>query len=290
MKDEGSGQLIERLRELAAGNPGLKEYTVVYETLLPLLRGAGTMVAPVELSVEEASEKLGKGLFLLHDVELDIDMEGFRSLMIRLAEALEKRGEEQYPLAGQAGRIRSYLEGDLFDLGSFLLRLAGSKGVPEGAEESAPGLDADLLRTLGWSAFRTCLKALQQQLAPLVDVADWDKGHCFVCGAAAGLAELRGNNQSRHLRCSQCFADWPVRRLQCIYCCNDDHRSLGFLYEENKENGNKVEVCDRCRGYIKVLPSFDPLPAEMLIVEDLATLPLDFIAMDRGYARSEAVG
>ena len=47
----------------------------------------------------------------------------------------------------------------------------------------------------------------------------------------------------------------------------------------------RVEVCDKCNGYLKVVFSFAPTPPEMLPVEDLATLHLDYIAQGRGYAR-----
>jgi FdhE protein len=46
-----------------------------------------------------------------------------------------------------------------------------------------------------------------------------------------------------------------------------------------------VEICDNCHGYLKVIAAFSPTPVEMLAVEDLATLHLDYIAHARGYAR-----
>ncbi|MGE5172370.1 MAG: formate dehydrogenase accessory protein FdhE, partial [Betaproteobacteria bacterium] len=47
----------------------------------------------------------------------------------------------------------------------------------------------------------------------------------------------------------------------------------------------RVEACDKCHGCLKVISSFSPTPPEMLPVEDLATLHLDYIARERGYAR-----
>jgi formate dehydrogenase maturation protein FdhE len=49
-------------------------------------------------------------------------------------------------------------------------------------------------------------------------------------------------------------------------------------------------MCDNCHGYLKVITSFGPTPPEMLIVEDLATLHLDYIAQERGYERSSYPG
>ena len=45
----------------------------------------------------------------------------------------------------------------------------------------------------------------------------------------------------------------------------------------------RVEACDRCRGYVKAIDAFDPTPPEMLAAEDLATLHLDAAARSRGF-------
>jgi FdhE protein len=106
-----------------------------------------------------------------------------------------------------------------------------------------------------------------------------------MCGAAATLAELQENDQVKHLRCGSCGADWEVRRLQCIYCGNEDHRTLPHLFEEKDLERIQLEACDKCKGYLKVIASFRPALVEMLAVEDLATLHLDYIATARGYTR-----
>jgi len=51
-----------------------------------------------------------------------------------------------------------------------------------------------------------------------------------------------------------------------------------------------VEVCDRCKGYLKVIVSFTPTPADLLPIEDLATLHLDYIAQAHGYKRAAGHG
>ncbi len=45
-----------------------------------------------------------------------------------------------------------------------------------------------------------------------------------------------------------------------------------------------------CGGYLKEISSFTPTPPEMLVVEDLATLHLDFIAQQMGYVKSTQYG
>ena len=70
-----------------------------------------------------------------------------------------------------------------------------------------------------------------------------------------------------------------------MYCGNEDHNTLGYLYSENQREKMRVEVCDKCQGYLKVIAAFTPTPPGMLPAEDLATLHLDYIAQERGYSR-----
>ena len=51
----------------------------------------------------------------------------------------------------------------------------------------------------------------------------------------------------------------------------------------------RVEVCDLCHGYIKVISAYSPTLPEMLAIEDLATLHLDYIAQANGCSRTQAI-
>jgi len=281
---------LTRLRKVATDRPELREAALAYEIMIPILRHADLITAPAAFSSADVAAKMDKGLFLLQGIELDIDGKAYSDLVLKLAEALAALGSKNYSRAEAADEIAGALKNNAFDACILLKYVAGLDRDWVRALALNHNLDPDLLWTLGSTAIRPALRGLQRQLTPLANAAGWGKGYCFVCGATAALAELRGNNQSRHLRCGQCGADWPVRRLQCIYCGNDDHRSLGFLYAENHNDPARLEVCDSCSGYIKVISSFDPLPPDLLTVEDLITLHLDFIAMERGYSHGPASG
>jgi formate dehydrogenase accessory protein FdhE len=146
-------------------------------------------------------------------------------------------------------------------------------------------LDPGLLMTLLQNAIKPALRAWRRRLSPLAKSVWWDKGICFVCGAPATLAELQGNDQAKHLRCGACGADWQVRRMQCAQCGNEDHKTQHYLYAEGQRDTMRVEVCDACKGYIKVIASFSPLPTELIPIEDLATIHLDVLAQKQGYVR-----
>ena len=118
----------------------------------------------------------------------------------------------------------------------------------------------------------------------------WQRGYCPVCGAWPSLAELRGIERERRLRCGCCGADWPLPLLHCAFCGELDHEKLGALQPEGEEQLRRVETCESCRGYLKSAATFDALPIRALVLLDLTTIPLDLVAQERGYARPARLG
>jgi FdhE protein len=278
-----SDSLLQRLQALVVQSPGLKDAVRLYEVILPLLESADLHAEPVSMSPDQTREKLAGGVPLLHDVELHLDYAEARSLMLKLASALEKVSESR---RYACERIRQALEEDKLEMGLLMAGIAAGVQEPEKALLRPPGLDAEFVWTLARYVFKPALHAWSRQLSPFIEGAQWNRGNCPVCGSLPVLGELRDNHLSKHLRCGHCGADWPFRRLQCLYCGNEEHLTLGFLYEEPRRDTMRVEFCDRCRGYLKVIVSFAPTPPDHLPVQDLATLHLDYIAEERGYRKT----
>jgi FdhE protein len=276
--------LLQRLQALAVQSPDLKDAVRLYEVILPIIEAADLHAEPVSISPDQARAKLAGGFPLLHDVKLHLDYAEARSLMLKLASALEKVSKSRRYACRRIGQA---LEEDKLEM-SLLMT-----GIAAGDEESVRsivqplGLDAGLVWTLARYVFRPAMHAWRRQLSPLIEGAPWSRGHCPICGSLPVLGELQNNHLSKHLRCGQCGADWPFRRMQCLYCENEDHLALGYLYEESRQDTMRVEICNRCRGYLKVIVSFTATPPEHLSIEDLATLHLDYIAEGRGYRRTD---
>lgn len=290
--------VIQRLRTLAKESPELKDAARLYEAILPLLRDADLHAGTLSLTIEQAREKMESGAPLLSGLDLDLDVEAVRALMIELAAAVEKAGKVHQPLklrlpwlsatpelVTAARRIRTALEDNTLEIGSLLSHVAAGDKDAVASVSKDLGLDPGLTVTLTQNALKPALRAWFGQLRPFVKGIPWRKSACFVCGAAATLAELQGNDQVKHLRCGSCGADWQVRRLQCIYCGNEDHRTLTHLFEEKYREGMQLEACEKCKGYLKVIAAFSPTIVEFLAIEDLATLHFDCIAKERGYTR-----
>ena len=282
MSDRSAGgidPIVKRLREIGKESPELEEAALAYEAVLPLLRDTDLKVAPVGLTSGQARGKMEEGLHLLHGIGLEIDLHKARELMLLLAGALDKCVKNPH-----VRNVTMALKKDILDVDVLLSETAAGQRESIDAVAEGLGIDPNLLWTLSSFSLRPALQAVRIQLSPLVEGVAWNKGTCYVCGAGALLAELQGNNQVKHLRCGQCGADWHARRLQCTRCGNEDHRTLGYLSPAKKEATMRAEVCEKCRVYLKVIVSFSPSPAEMLSVEDLATVQLDYMAQGRGYA------
>jgi FdhE protein len=97
---------------------------------------------------------------------------------------------------------------------------------------------------------------------------------------------MQGKEAARRLRCGLCGASWFYPRLQCAVCQNDDYRSIGIIRVDGEEEKYRLQTCELCQGYIKIVITFEPTPFDLLAVEDLATLHLDLIADERGFSRT----
>ena len=290
--------IVRRLRAIAQESPDLKYVAQVYEAILLLIRDADLRVATASLTPEDARAKMELGLPLLHDLDLELDVEAVHELMLKLARAIETMIKTNQPHkfrlpwlqapgeTASAGRhIRIVLEENKLDVGALLPHIAaGESGLVFSAAQNLD-VDPGLLMTLSQNALKPALRAWCRQLTPLDRGIPWHKGTCCVCGATATLGELQENDQVKHLRCGSCGADWQFRRLQCMYCGNEDHKTQRYLHAESHRERMHVEVCDACKGYLKVIAAFTPTPPEMLPAEDLATLHLDYIAQEHGYMR-----
>jgi FdhE protein len=151
------------------------------------------------------------------------------------------------------------------------------------------GISPPALASFAHLAVLPLLQACGQFLAPQISPA-WSSTYCPICGAWPALAEVRGLEQTRRLRCARCGADWHTAWLRCAYCGEGDHQRLGALMPEANGEARKVETCATCKGYLKTQATLQALPAYAVALEDLATVALDMVALDRGFTRPAPPG
>ncbi len=139
------------------------------------------------------------------------------------------------------------------------------------------------------------------RLAATLDVALVEQcdipGICPVCASRPVASVLRiGGEQAnlRYLVCSLCATEWNMSRIQCTSCDTDKSVKYLVLQAEaeaqtkggpQSEPAARAETCDECKSYLKIFyqekdPHLDPT------ADDLATLALDLLVDEQGYARS----
>jgi FdhE protein len=216
---------------------------------------------------------------LLHGATLRLDAQGAGRFVRRLFKVAAAGGGTAGPLGAAARTERldalALLEAALSGTARGLQTWAGGLGVP-----------AALLGGVAAVAVTPLLHACRRAWTASVP-AGWDYGSCPICGAWATLAEARGLERSRRLRCGRCGADWRADWLRCVYCDNGDHRTLGALVPEAALEPRTVETCQACGGYLKTVATLAATAADAVALLDLATVELDIAALEHGYARPD---
>jgi FdhE protein len=295
--DPFGSSLHKRLETLTRQSPDLAPAATVQAAMLPLLRAAGAEQAAPDFDPEAARRSLAAGRPVLADQGLSFDLEAAAQLFRRLARAVEnppgRQAGRHSILAGHAGppgslvrNIRVAAERERLDLPALWQALASGDADLLWVHATQAGLDVPWLRLLGENSLKPALRALQSAVSPLVALAEWQRGPCPVCGSPPLIAEIQGKEGGRNLRCGLCAAAWQYPRLKCAYCATTNHLQLGFLSVEGEDEKYRVQTCDACHGYVKAVVTFDPIPEDMLAVEDLATLHLDQLAVERGFSRA----
>lgn len=279
-------EAIAQLARLAEAQPDLCQAASVQAALLRAMYAVPAPVAPYNLTAEEVTARLTEGVPLLRNALLPCTAVHVREAFLRLCAAASRAGVAATAAEGVTPPNKALAEAaqkerlDLWAYGNMLL--AGtSQALPAQLEEQ--GYPADLVMTLLRLALLPFLEQTSTQLAPLHTSQPWDRGYCPICGAWPVLAEQRGLEQRRYLRCGLCANSWEMDRLLCPFCANRDHFLLGYLQVEGEEEKQRIATCEACHGYLKLRSTLTPLTTPLLLVEEVALVHLDLIAMEKGY-------
>ena len=124
----------------------------------------------------------------------------------------------------------------------------------------------------------------------MLDEMNWQEGYCPLCGAWPALAEIRGIERARYLRCGRCGDEWQIHWLQCPFCDVNDHEQLVSLIPQNGDSARRIEGCKRCSGYLKSFTTLQGADKLGVMVNDLASVDLDIAAVKQGYRRPPGPG
>jgi formate dehydrogenase accessory protein FdhE len=110
---------------------------------------------------------------------------------------------------------------------------------------------------------------------------------CPFCGGAPGVAVRRPDADAlrRLLCCALCGGEWPVNRIHCPACGEQEPSRLP-RFQSPAHPFARVEACDACRRYLKSI-DLSQDGRQIPEVDDLTSVGLDLWAVEEGYTRIE---
>lgn len=271
-----------RLTHLERQRPEWHAWLKLLSEIGRALDNAGWCTLPKGTDSRDAGAGSSGHAPLLHGRTLVVDAARIQ----RLVQALTSTAAAgNLPGAQSLRGYRPSVNGTLRMMAAAVRQDQGELGVL--ARET--GVDSSALASVAHLAavpvLQSCGRALESHVP-----RSWPHGHCPICASWPILAERRGLDRTRRLRCGRCGGEWEVQWLCCIYCGERQHERLGSLVPEDQGELLKVETCQSCRGYLKSVATLQRIPPFELLLQDLETVEFDLVALDREYRRPEESG
>jgi formate dehydrogenase maturation protein FdhE len=138
---------------------------------------------------------------------------------------------------------------------------------------------------------RAMLRPYVEVLARLGIVPDRPhrRGGCPFCGGGPWISARRSegamDGSRRLLGCALCGGEWPLNRIYCPACAEEDPARLPS-FQSDAYRSVRIEACETCHRYVKSIDLADdarPIPE----VDDLASISMDLWAAEQGWTRIE---
>ena len=275
--------MSERLKEFREKNPELKEIITFCERVLDLQKEIQPRISlpPIKLDRERIAVKIREGFPLLQREDLPVDPERSAELFGELC----RIGLDENPVLAEAAEILR----EAMDSSRLSFRTLFS-AVVQNDDDKLESLAAELrvgrsvLKALAKLSIQPSLSAVALGATQDISVEGWKHGYCPVCGAMPAMAALVGEEGSRRGLCSFCGHLYRLARLGCPFCGAEGSEDLRYFYGE-QEDTHRVQVCERCSGYLKILDTRKGGSVEALAIDDILTAHLDLVAEEQGYER-----
>jgi hypothetical protein len=279
--------LDRRLDDLALARPDLDRALALQRILLSrqidlldVIRTGG--LPGVALPPRYVAAKLKGGVPALHGEPIPLPSTLLAMSVREFCEQLAQGG------AGEAATaIGRALDARTLDAGALLSACFGRDQRRVRFMAAQHSLSPDLAWLAAELALAPFAYLLQQRALAAGDpvvaeaVRAWDRGCCPACGSWPAIIE---DAAGHGLRCSFCAAQWRLSSYRCLYCGNDNERFITAA-PNPEQPGRRLQLCGECGGYVKVLETGTPAEFPLVAIEDLASMDLDMVAMERKYLR-----
>jgi FdhE protein len=280
--DNGVEKIKKRVEAMAKERPSHKEVLEFFRDVLTEQYAILSKVKTVPVSIDEKDfkTKIVQGFPLIEKRALNLDIPSATRLFKRLCKIMKNRKKASQ----DAERITRALKNKEIDL--LELFKQGSSNNIEYITALAKKLEVkeDVLAFLVKNSMKPIFEAYAKELGNCVDQERWWKGYCPICGSEPFLAELKENG-ARFLVCSSCSYEWRFKRLQCPFCDHEASQGAKYFYAEKEGKAYRVDVCEKCKRYIKTIDTNELGEEVIPIIEDAGTLFLDVLARNEGFTK-----
>jgi FdhE protein len=281
--DNGVEKIKKRVEVMIKERPSHKEVLEFFKDVVTEQYAIKSKVktAPVEINEEDSKVKIMQGFPLVEKRALTLDVSLATRLFKRLCKILSRNKKASH----DAEQITRALRKKEINF-SELFKQAGSDNNDQyiATLSEKLGVKKDVLSFLARNSVKPIFEAYAKEVSSHVDQERWWKGYCPICGSEPLIAELREEG-ARFLVCSSCDYEWRFNRLKCPFCENDNHEKLRYFYTEKEGKTYRVDVCEKCKRYIKTIDTKELGEDIIPLIEDAGTLHLDILAQNEGYTR-----
>jgi len=238
--------------------------------------------AALSWSAGECADRWKRGIPLLVEAKPELARPPIEELLGPLVERLAVAGLDEmqalrrFAEAWDAGAVGP---GDLFPLAGW-----AAPDQDSAALGARLGVPVHFVALLAHAGLRPPLEAYFAAVRFAPDSV-WPSMACPWCGGPAAYAEIDARGR-RSVACHLCGGAWAAAPGCCPFC---EHREPGGgvpVLESLVADGDFVEACRHCRGYLKGVDRRRRPSAGSALVEDWGSPQLDLHAAERGYRRA----
>lgn len=276
-------RMKSRLKQCREGRIELEEILAFYDKVLAAQHETQqeTPIPEIDLTAEQIRLKIEEGFPLVETENFSVDEDSSDRLLRRLCQL----SEEENPVLASAGKAL-FEAMDSGALEAAELSKALLRNHIDVLEKCAKDLEVPLpvLQALTKLSIQPSLLATVASLVKTTDLDRWRYSYCPICGGLPAIAALVGDEGKRKALCSFCGHLWNLLRLGCPFCGTDKQEDLRYFFGEG-DDLYRVQVCEKCNGYLKVVDTREGGDPKALAVDDVVTTHLDLLAEEEGYRR-----
>lgn len=270
---------LKMIEQYKITNPHYNELFDILSEILILREECRQKMKGITFPLEERliAKKLAGGLPLLDFSAGDFDFTPARDYFLSLMGIAEKW------VPGETTEFTRQIREREIDFDKMMRNSFNAGSSEEFAADIDIDEDAfDLVELFMEESLRPSLEDFAEKYGNVIRNSGWDEGYCPVCGREPKIGEIKGDEGGRFLFCNQCGLEWSYNRIKCPFCGNEEQQNLAYFTVEGDER-YRVDVCNVCKRYVKIVDFRDSREEVNLDVEDIATLHLDMLASEEGY-------